>query len=267
MFVRVHWETYVLLFFLSAFLVFVQVHVTANQLMNPVEGALETVMAPIQKIFGWITRGASGLFSDLFPREDSESIESLKARLSLYATEIEKLKDQGYENERLRSLLTFRSRIAKKTIPAEVVGRDPTRWFHTVLIDKGSSHGITKDMIVLTPGGLVGRIFQVSPFVSRVLLILDPDSAVPAQIAEGRTLGIVFGQGGDQCIMKYIAHDAPIKEKDTIVSSGMGELFPKGTPIGRVSAVIKKEDVLFKMARIRPLVDFAAIESVLVVER
>lgn len=187
--------------------------------------------------------------------EMKEKLKAATARLNLY----EELRQ---ENERLREALGFRgrNRYGFKLISAKVLGRAASSWDFIVEVDRGASSGVRKDMPVVVKNGLVGSVLEVTPFVSKVLLISDPACAVAAVDQRSRDFGVVEGLS-----MKYVAGDADIKPGDAIVTSSISSLFPAGIPIGTVISARKKEADLFYSISVKPAVDFSKIEEVFVI--
>ena len=172
------------------------------------------------------------------------------------------------ENERLRALLGLKTRLSKglrRVITSEVVGRSPSGWKDTVLINKGSKEGIKVGMPVLTYSGLVGRIGEVLPGTSKVRLLTHPRFRVGALIQRTRHTGIVYGTVGGECRMKYISMHADIQVGDLIETAGFSEDFPKGLLIGSVNRVWKEPGQIYRVASIKLAADIDRLEEVLCV--
>lgn len=183
-----------------------------------------------------------------------------------------------YENNILREKLASYERIAKmlefkeyynyEMIPAQVIGREPSKWFHSVIIDMGRRDGVELDMGVATYKGLVGKIIKVGQHTSEVLLLIDQGCSVGALIQRSREVGVVKGSSGSfYCYLDYIAHDADIQNNDMVVTSGMGSSIPKGIIIGRVVAIKKEKNDLFQRILVKPEADFNKLEEVYLVKR
>ncbi len=168
-------------------------------------------------------------------------------------------------NLRLRKLLNFRKNMAGQVLVAEVIGKDPSPWFKTIIIDKGKSDGIEKGLPVLVPEGIVGQVIDASLHSSKVLLIIDQISAVDALVQRTRARGIIKGGSTGQCFFTYALRKHDTRVGDTIVSSGLDTVFPKGLHIGKVSEVIKRNFGIFQEVIVTPYVDCEKLEEVLVV--
>jgi len=175
------------------------------------------------------------------------------------------LKELKLSNSRLRSLLNFQEKITDRVLSAEVIGKDPSPYFKTILVDKGKNDGVEKGMAVVIPKGIAGQITDVSSHYSKVLLIIDHNSAVDALVQNDRARGIIQGGAAGQCFLKYVLRKHDIAIGDTVVSSGMDGVFPKGLGVGVVSSVIKPKSGIFQEVTVTPYVDFEKLEEVLIV--
>ncbi|MBI4618722.1 MAG: rod shape-determining protein MreC [Desulfobacterales bacterium] len=176
-----------------------------------------------------------------------------------------RLKEAVIANVRLRKLLLFKEAFRSPMIPAEVISEDPSSWFKTIILDKGSKDGIEKKMAVVTSGGMVGRVIEVSRSVSKVLLLVDHSSALDAMVQRTRAKGILEGRVNQTCQLKYVSRADDVRIGDDIISSGLGGIFPKGLLLGRVSKIKKEGSGLFQYVEVTPSVDFAKLEEVFIV--
>ena len=169
------------------------------------------------------------------------------------------------ENQRLRDLLEFKRSLQSPAVPAEIIGRDPSAWFKTVIVDKGHADGLRRGMPVVSSLGVVGQIIEVSGRQSRLLLIIDRNSGVDALVQRTRARGIVKGTSQDECYLDYVLHADDVRAGDLVVTSGYDGIYPKGLLIGTVEAVDFKGGDFFKEVQITPAVDFDKLEEVLVI--
>jgi len=167
--------------------------------------------------------------------------------------------------ERIEELTAFRKALDQPTIPASVTGVDPSGLFKSIIIDKGKNKGVGLDMAVISARGAVGRVVSVSPNYAKVLLIIDQNSSVDCFVQRSRERGMVKGFSEKECRLDYVPAAGDIIVEDMVVTSGLDGIFPKGIPIGRVSAIEESESGLFMNIRIKPEVSFSSIEEVLVV--
>jgi len=171
------------------------------------------------------------------------------------------------ENIRLKRFVNFTDQASGTYVAAQIIARDPSPWFKTIMIDKGLNSGLAKDNPVLVSEGIVGKIVKVSSNSSRVLLIINRNSAVDGLVQNSRVRGIVKGNEDDNCSFVYTLRNDNIKPGEIIISSGMDQIFPKGLTIGRVLKVSKGHSQLFQNISIETSVDFDKIEEVLVIKK
>lgn len=192
--------------------------------------------------------------------------EALRQRILELEQEAVRLAEIEQTNRRLENLLGFRESLRGEAYVAQIIGKDPSPWFRSFVVNKGSSGGVRKGMAVLSPYGVVGQVIQVSPHASRVLLITDHNSGVDALVQRSRARGIVEGAVEDGCVMKYLKRGEDMRVGDRVVTSGFDGIFPKGVVIGHVKAIPAGSAGLMQVAEIEPTVPFDRLEEVLVVE-
>jgi rod shape-determining protein MreC len=195
-------------------------------------------------------------------REENTSLKKLLFDLE---TENQLLREQSLENEHLRNFLSFKEKLPYKVIPAEIIGRDPTSWFKTILVDKGSSDGIRKGVGVITLKGIVGMVDSVSKNNSKVLLITDINSSVDAIIKRSQIRGIVEGFSENSCKLSYVIKTDQINQNDSLVCSGQHGIYPKGVLVGSVKKTNKNSRGFFQFVEVIPSVDFSKLRRVLIV--
>ena len=201
-------------------------------------------------------------FRQLADRNRALEAENIRLRL-----DNERLASLQLENQRLGALLKLRKEHHPQALTARVAARDPNLWNLQIVLDRGSLDGVHRDMVVVAPQGLVGRVFQVGPKACRVRLLLDPRSAVPALLADSGAVGIVYGHDAQTCTMKFIAHDVPIREGELVMTSGLGEVYPRGIPLGRVIRRLGRTESLFQSVQVRSEVEFRALSEALLLSR
>jgi rod shape-determining protein MreC len=167
-------------------------------------------------------------------------------------------------NERLKKLLDLKSSLQLASIAANVIGEESAPWYRTIVIDRGGVDGLEEGMPVVATSGIVGRLIKVSPNSSRVLLLTDHSSSIAAIIQRSRARGVVKGKGGGACSLEFALREEDVKVGDTVISSGIGGIFPKGLAIGEVSMVHKGEYGMFQSVDIRTAVNISRLEEVLV---
>jgi rod shape-determining protein MreC len=195
-----------------------------------------------------------------------EKIGRLELELAAEKDEIARLNEYRSENQRLKALLDFRRELPIQTIPAFVIGRDPSNWANSVIIDRGEDRGIQTNRAVLTARGLVGRVVEVGKSSGKVLLITDPNSKVGVIIQRNRQGGLLVGRPDGRCKMIYISPDADVCAGDEVITAGYGSIFPKGIMAGKVVDVGKEPGRLYKYAIVKPAQDLSRIEEVLCIK-
>jgi rod shape-determining protein MreC len=226
-----------------------------------------TVLTPIQALLVKVHRGALGVWTSYADwkgvRRENTALRAEAERLRVQALQVDEL---GQENARLRRLLALRERLPLTTLSGEVIGREAGGWVRALTVNQGRREGVQQQTPVIVPEGLVGRVVQVRATASVVQLVSDPTSTVGAVVQRTRTPGLVEGDAGGVVRFKFMARDgAQVGPGDLVVTSGIGTLFPKGLPVGRVVAIEDKGSALFHFAVLAPAVDFARIEEVLLV--
>jgi rod shape-determining protein MreC len=189
----------------------------------------------------------------------------LRAEVEGLTRDVAQLQEASAENVRLRRLVGFRTQAGLSTVAARVAMRDPSRWFTTMTIDRGARDGVRFRDAVVTADGLVGRIMEVYPTASRVLLIGDPRSAVGVLVQSTRDAGVLEGQGQAVLRLRYVSRESSLRPGDVVVTSGLGGVFPGGLRVGTVRVVSRPAGALFQEAEVTPAATLARLEEVLVI--
>jgi rod shape-determining protein MreC len=193
----------------------------------------------------------------------SHENEVLKKELDELRVRSMNLEDLQYENKRLRAMLEFKGAFQEfSLIPASVLSQDITHVFKTVIIDKGSRSGFGINMPILNPSGVVGRVIAVSPHTAQVLLITDPNSSIPALIESSRVKGIVKGREESLLSLEYVRSTEDVNVGDSVVTSGLLGIFPKGLKIGYVREIKKDDRQIFSNIILEPCVKMEMIEEI-----
>ena len=250
------------------------VFVPLPSLTNKSKGAVRSVTAPAE-------RGISSVGKRLTETAAAirgiggavEKTRKLENDLVHVQSELNRLRDIEIENVRLKRALKFREPHPNVMIPSDVISRNISGWWSTVRIGKGRRDGVELNRAVISPDGLVGKINDVNPFSSEVLLISDPACRVSAKLARADIYGIVRGAGSNLkghplARMEFINKDAPVHLGDKVVASGLqtvGGAFPKGIKIGYVEKVYTDESGLFQSAEIIPSATIGLLDYIFVV--
>ncbi len=234
------------------------------QISEPVRSLSLTVLKPVFLAGETVTdifRNTQGAFLRFWKAFGDQ--EKLETRIAFLESELLRFQEFAKENERLQKLLQFRSSESGRSVAARIIGWDPTPWKKTVILDKGTSQGIQKDMAVLVPEGLVGRVIEAGPTTARAILLTDPDSRVSAITETSRSQGILMGDGSPKIKMTYLELEGGAAVEERIITSGVGGVFPKGIRMGKIVALEKDADGLHLVAEVESFVRFSKLEEVL----
>jgi rod shape-determining protein MreC len=197
------------------------------------------IVTPGEKGASW-TFGGIGHFWSSYIGLHHTYAENQRLRREVGRLELrnQELESQASEAQRLRALLDFRDAHREAPmIAAQVIGGSADPSSHTLFINRGERSGIRRNQAVITPNGIVGKIVEVSPASSQVLLINDRDSGVGALFADTRAQGIIKGTGDPQPVMAYVENDEKVHPGELILTSGDDRIFPKGLLVGTVASV------------------------------
>jgi len=204
----------------------------------------QTFATPLQSASSKASGATSGFFQQIWNfRSTAQENEQLKQRLAEVETELNSARQAAAETERLKGLLGLNEQTTIKSIPARVIARDPSIWFNTITINRGSSAGVEMNMPVVTAGGIVGRVITVSPWASQVMLITDEKAgagAVVGQLGQSGALGSVRGRadlGVALIEMRYVSGLEKVELGDNVMTTGQDGIYPPGLNVGRVVEV------------------------------
>jgi len=224
---------------------------------------------PVQKTFkphlsliGLVKRELLGI---VFYHRNMVLADKLQTDVNLLRWRLFDFRELSQENARLTNLLNFKQKSSLRLVAAKVIGRSIDSWSSSVIIDKGRYNGIKTGMAVVSPQGLVGSIVESSENTAKVLLINDPNQGVSGIVQRTRQEGLVSGTLGTSLIMRYLLDDAAIMAGDIIVTSELSQIYPKGLLVGRVVKIGREFSGLNRYALVKPVVDLANIEEVLII--
>ncbi len=149
----------------------------------------------------------------------------------------QRLTELESQNRQLRSLVGSMEATKKTEIPAPIVGRSADHWWQHIVLGRGSANGVNVGDVVMAPGGLVGRVVDVTANTSRVLLLSDPSSRVGVTVSRSRFMGYIRGQSSNRAVMEFFDKVPDVRQGDVITTSALSQLFPAGLPVGRVESV------------------------------
>jgi rod shape-determining protein MreC len=255
--------------FLLTGVVLLQILLLAVQIKRDSQGRLIRVwtvsaVSPFERSGAWGVGKIRDTWRHYFALSDTaRENEDLRRENGQLKLEVMQLQSKSAEADRLAALLSFKQKQAKvPLIVARVIGSSADANSAVIYLDQGQREGIRKNMGVITPEGVVGKVIESFRDTSQVLLLTDRDSGVGAMIADSRIHGPVGGMGEPLLDMKYVGADDDVKIGDRVVTSGMDRIFPKDLPIGTISQV--KAGTTFKQLRVRPSASLEKLEEVIV---
>jgi rod shape-determining protein MreC len=224
------------------------------------------LISPIQRAGAWAILGIrDGWGGYVVLRHARQENQALRAELDQLKVRNIELESRAHEADRLAVLLHFReAHTEAPMIAARVIGASPDSGSFVVYIDRGSRDGIQRNMGVITPDGVVGKILAVYPDTSQVLLIGDKESGVGALLSVTRTQGAVKGTGDPQLSLDYVSKDTKVSAGEAVLTSGQDRIFPKDLPVGTVIDATPDRKSPFMRIRVMPAAHLDRLEEVLV---
>ncbi len=216
----------------------------------------------VQKITSRVSKNVSSSINNYLVSVEAQKenkklrkhIEELESKLFTY-------KEVKKDNIRLRKFFKF-TNIPYTKVMTQVVSRDILGSQRILRVNKGSSDGVHLQSVAITAKGLVGYVYRMTKHFSDILTILDGNNKVDAIINRTRTYGIIEGYSSEKCIMKYVNRMDSILLNDTVMTSGLGNIYPKGIIIGKVTKINRESYGITQDIKVTPSVDFTKIEEV-----
>lgn len=208
-------------------------------------------------------RAAAGAASDA--SAPSASLSELKSKNQELEAQVARLEEDRQKVERLQNLLALKSSYNLQSVACRIIAGAHNSWEHTVTIDKGSLAGLSVGMPVVDSNGAIGQITECNAASSTVRLISDERSQIPAMIQSSRAQGSLQGSVDGNLYLKFINTNLSCEVGDTVVTSGLGGIFPKGIPIGKIASVNKTPGAMYFDIRLSTLTSAENLEEVLVI--
>ena len=233
-----------------------------------VSRVLGGVIGPLQEGVSAVFRPVGSFFSNVFQAGSlAERVEELEAENAELRTQAQEGSEIRAENEEYASILGIAEDEEFEVIGATVIGESTSNLEWSVSIDKGSQDGVTSDMPVIGPGGLVGRVSRVFDTASQVLLMIDPDSKVSARLSTSRETGLI--EGNREELLRFslidpetdIVPGEPVETSGYQLDEGYAGLYPPGIPIGVVDRVERSDSGVTVGVWVRPNVDFSRLDK------
>jgi len=238
--------------------------------INGTESVIGSILSPVQSGLYTAANAVSDFFSRMFSGADLQAQnQQLQAEVAQLKAQLRDYNEIKAQNQRLSELLNFDTSTGDlKYVTARVIFKSPGHWFNVIVIDVGMASGVEVNMPVVNGDGLVGKVVAVGANWSRIMTIIDAKSGVSAIVERTRDTGVLSGTvtTGDETDavlnMNYLPLDADLVPGDTVITSGLSGVYPKGIPIGKVTEVAHGAD---SAAVVTPWVDFYHLEEVMVI--
>ena len=254
---------------LLAGVIVLQVLLLAVQIKKDSQGRLIRIwtvgaVSPFERAgsygFGWFRDAWRNYFALRGARKENDQ---LRHEVDALKLQLAQLQGKAAEADRLAALLNFRqSHTNVPMVGARVIGASAGSASQTIQLDRGERDGIRRNMGVITPDGVVGKVVETYANTSQVLLLTDKDSGVGAMLADSRIQSPVGGVGEPLLTMKYVPNDDTVSLGESVITSGMDRIFPRDLPVGTIAEI--KPGNPFKQIRIKPAANLERLEEVLV---
>ncbi|WP_286206438.1 rod shape-determining protein MreC [Sessilibacter corallicola] len=237
--------------------------------LKPVKSQLSTISVP----FYWVTNIPSRISEwgqdNLVTREQLlDENRALKEQLLIHQRRLQGMAAVVTENVRLRELMNSAEMVAEQVLVAEMIGVSSDPLVHKVVINKGSRDNVYIGQPLLDAQGLMGQVVEVGPFSSQVLLITDSTHALPVEVNRNGVRAIVEGIGDlYRMELRHVSNTVDIEVGDLLVSSGLGQKFPRGYPVGTVTEIIHDPGRPFAGVHVEPMAQLNRSRHVLLVFR
>lgn len=199
-------------------------------------------------------------------RHASLENQQLKNQIQSLTLEKNRLEAEVEASRRLQALLNLKEAVPMATVAAQVIGSSPSEAFKTITLNKGANAGLTNNLPVITPEGVVGRIVHVEARSAWVQLITDSDSGVGVIFEKSRVHGVAKGTGGTKLDVDYVVNEENVSRGDVIRTSGEDQIYPKDLLVGTVGAV-QSGTGIFKNITVVPAARLSRLEEVLVLKK
>ncbi|RTZ45781.1 rod shape-determining protein MreC [Candidimonas sp. SYP-B2681] len=225
------------------------------RILDPARQAISVVLYPFQRLM-LAPRDAVEHFNSwtdaaALARTEKEALQRQRIELAQISTHAAQL---AAENEQLRRLLNVADLVTQPSVAVEVFYEPPNAFSHHLVFNKGSSSGIRPGMPIIDEGGIVGQIVRVTPFTSEAALLTDDKVSIPVQVLRNGLRLIAFGGNvSGKVEVRYLTADVDLEPGDTLVTSGIGGLFPAGLSVAKVDRVERDPTSGFALAVATPL--------------
>jgi rod shape-determining protein MreC len=226
-------------------------------------GLVDAVAGPV----GLLQAPAFELKKLFFYRETYDEYVRFKRQSDVLKARLIAIHENAQAQERFDKIQDFRNNQNYESTVANVIGRDPSNWNASLIIDKGHAEGIEVGQPVVSPLGVVGRIFEVGHNTSKVILLSDPTFAVAAVVERSRENGLLTGTLQGVLRLQYLTDNADVKVGDRLVTSRLSTAFPSGILIGQITDVQASVNSHTVECLVDPAVDLSELEEVIVIKK
>jgi rod shape-determining protein MreC len=237
--------------------------------LDALRSTLSIVVYPLQVLVN-LPNALSGWFRESLStrRTLQEENASLRTQQLVLQSRLQKLEALEAENLRLRELLGSSFQLGERVLVAEIMSVDLDPYKHQVLLNKGELNDVSVGQPVLDEAGVMGQVIAVTPLTATVMLISDPDHAIPVQVNRNGLRSVALGTGAlDQLTLPHIPNTADIRVGDLLTTSGLGGRFPPGYPVAEVAAVVQDPGRSFSQVLATPRAKLDRSRQVLLVRR
>jgi rod shape-determining protein MreC len=237
---------------------------------NALDQGILTFTGGIQSFAAGAARWVGGVLEDyVYLVEVQRENGRLRSQVARLEEERQRLRAEGMENRRLRSLLQLRERLGGEMIAAQVIGRDVSAFFRVTRIelDRGERDHVRPGMPVVASQGLVGQVRRTFGRYCDVLLIVDRTSAVDVSVQRSGARGMLRGTGESERYMariQYLGREDAVRVGDLVHTSGLGQRFPASILVGRITRIVRQDFGLWQEVEVTPAVEFSSLEEVLI---
>lgn len=234
--------------------------------VDAARGVFQTVTSPVASLGTLVSmpfRALGNVAHNL--TTDQETLDELEAENDELRARNVELEEAEQTATRLRELLSLQDTYKLQSTGANIVSWSSDSWTRTVTIDKGSTAGVTPDMPVVDANGVLGQVIAVGPTTSTVRLLTDENSSIPVMVQSSRAQGMLTGSVSGQLYLTLVSVDLSVEVGDTVITSGLGGVYPKGLAVGVVTSVESDSGSMYYTIAVEPSANVSGVEEVLVI--
>ena len=232
---------------------------------SPFESWVIDIIAPIQRVITNTSNSINSFFSNYFLNVGAmKRAQKLEFQISEMESRVFELEQMVENAKNQHSLIQIYEPVQRNKVVAEVISIDSSKANKMIRLNKGKNHGVELQSAVVTHQGVIGFVYRISDNFADVLTILDSKSKIDGLIARTGSHGIIEGNLQGQATMKYVKRRDPVVLDDIIVTSGLGNIYPKGLKVGTIIEIQRQSYGISQNVIISPVVNFAKLQEVLI---